>query len=748
MREISISGNEQPIEVFYDERDVPHVFAKNDHDMFFAQGYLTAKHRLWQMDFISYVSSGRLSEVFGEGYISYDRTQRRLGMLSSAKTTLKFIEENSETKIALDAYTAGVNQYIESLQYKNFPFEYKLMGYQPEPWTNLKSVLIMKYVANMLTIYEEDIAMSQMLLTIGEKEFRKLYPECSLPDDKKPAAILNTVDVNKLPYKEYINYEFLSKKKSISPNNYNPRLGSNNWAINASKSKSGNPILCNDPHLNLSLPSIWYEIQLSSNTTNVYGVSIPGTIGVIIGFNNNIAWGVTNGSADVKDWYKLTLKSDYSQYLLHGKWQNINKSVEEIKIKDQSSFFDTVYSTIHGPILIDKHFNEIPHAKNLALKWSLHEPSNEFLTFIHLNKGKDYSDFKEAISHYQCPVQNFAFISSNNEIAIHHQGALYKKWNGQGRFILDGSKMDHLYKEKISATELPQSYNPSCGYVFSANNFPLYDTVSNYFNGYFTENRAIRIKNILDSKEKFSIEDMKQMQLDNINEIAELLLPEMLKNMDSEKIKEKKDVEIISKLLKWDYRYLKSSTEAFFFENWLRNLEDLTWDELSVEPDYIKHPDPIILYSLIKNEKESKYFDILNTNKTEILKDVLLESFIITSQNYTSQKWEDEHKINIEHLAKLNSFSDLGFTSDGHPDAINAISENWGPSWRMIVELGKRPNAFGIYAGGQSGNASSTHYDDFIDSWKKGQYYRLNYFINEAEAKKETKQQTTLLISK
>lgn len=743
VEDVRIKGAKKPISIYYDERNVAHVFAKNDHDMYLAQGYVTAKDRLWQMDFMSYASAGRLSEVLGAGYLSYDRLQRRVGMLSSAKKALKVIESSPETKLALDAFTKGVNAYIESLSYEEYPLEYKLMAYQPERWTNLKSVLIMKYVSAMLTGYEEDIAMAHMLSALGKTEFQKLYPEYASMDIEQ-MNFLDHLKLDSLPYADHINYEFLTNKSEVTPSSFNPRLGSNNWAVNGSKSKSGNPILCNDPHLSLTLPSIWYEIQLSSKSTNVYGVSIPGTSGVIIGFNDKIAWGVTNGATDVRDWYKPKIKSDYSAYEMDGKWLKMEMAVEKIKIKDQESYYDTIYSTMHGPLVVDDSYNENPDAKNYALKWALHEPTNDFLAFIHLNKAHNYEEFKESISHYKCPVQNFIYASAADTIAIHHQGMIYEKWNGQGRFLLDGTKKSHLYKNIIPNSELPQAFNPECGFLYSANNFPTYDTMDTYINGYYSEPRGYRIKHRLSSDEKFSIDDMKKMQLENVNDVARLVLPDLLAVIDSADNHSAKSKKMEQVLENWKGNFDKNSEAAYFYDLWWYKIAELTWDELHLQEFYLRDPDISVLLNMIRFEKESKYFDKLNTDKKESAGDIILEAFETTLKNYNNEKWGDLHQVSITHLSKVEGLGMKQKAISGHPDAINAMAGNWGPSWRMIVEMGERPKAYGIYAGGQSGNSGSKHYDEFIDDWQNGKYYELRYFLSKKEAKSNCKKHFTI----
>lgn len=732
------------IDVFYDERSVPHVFAKNEHDMFLAQGYLVAKDRLWQMDFMSYASAGRLSELFGQVYLENDRLQRRLGYLSAAKTTLKYIEKDNETKMALDAFTQGVNAYITSLQYKDYPFEYKLFDYKPEPWSNLKSILIMKYVASMLSGYEEDISMAHMLLALGKSEFKKLYPEYSPLDISKQFDFSKNLYINDLPYADYINYSFLSNKGRVKPSLFNKRLGSNNWAINAFKSQTGYAILCNDPHLSLTLPSIWYEIQLNSQKSNSYGVSIPGTPGIIIGYNEHIAWGVTNGATDVKDWYKLRIKSDYSEYEIDNKWKKMDMIIEKIDIKGRESFYDTIYKTIHGPIVVDNKFNDNPDAKNYALKWTLHEPSNEFLAFIYLNKAKNYSDFKRAIAYYKCPIQNFIFASTEDTIAIHHQGTIYKKWNGQGRFLLDGTKSSHLYNTHLKYDSLPHICNPKTGYVYSANNFPNFDAVNNYINGYYTEARGHRINALLAGYNKFSVLDMEKMQLDNTNDLARMVLPKLLDCISTYNNKSDKSNEVKEMLVGWKYSFDEGSVPAYFYYNWWNNISDLTWDELKIQEFYLRPPDPQILIKLILSEKKSIYFDKINTDFIETADDIIREAYSITLKDFNHQTWGDFNKINIDHLSKIEGLGSPKFSSSGHPDAINAVSKNWGPSWRMIVNMKTKPEGFGIYAGGQSGNLASDKFDNFIPDWKKGKYYKLKLYYSLKEASIDSKKHLIL----
>lgn len=721
---------EQETVIIFDDRAIPHIFAGNQKDMFFVQGYVCASERLWQMDFLSYVSAGRLSEIFGKDMVLQDRIKRRDGMLSSTLRTLDYIEKDPETKNALDSYTAGVNAWIKSLSYADLPVEYKLMDYSPEPWTNLKSVLVMKYMSSMLSGYEEDVSSSYLQMVLGSDEYNGLFPNYYLERGKKSFSIKRIYD--SLPAKEYINYSFLGSSPQITSSDFNPRLGSNSWAISPQKSKSGFAILCNDPHLNLSFPSIWYEIQLKSGDQNVYGFSIPGVPGVIIGFNENISWGLTNGSNDVRDFYKLELKDDYSYYKYDGKWIKTDMIIEEIKIRDSDAFLDTVYYSIHGPIPSDFRGGPL-RIKGCALNWTLHEPSNEILTFIKLNKAKDYSEFKSAIEHYKCPVQNFSYADVDGNIAIHHQGKIRtKSWKNQGKFIMDGTRSDQF--SLTFDKQLPYSFNPDQGYVFSANNNPYTINDSTLTYGHYAELRANKIDSYLSSKGELSIEDMKSMQLDNTNRLAELAIPILVKQMPSN------GNDYLQGFFNWDYKYNKDSKLAPVFERWWANLKNNTWDELARYRSVNTLPDDLVLLDMIYNDPGNKYFDLLSTEKIESASDIIALSFNQIFKDTTKlSDWGGVNKVDIMHLSNIEHFSRKDVTQGGHPNAINALSKNWGPSLRMIVEMSKRPRGYGVYAGGQSGNPASGEYTSFIEAWKNGRYYELKFFRNADEGNAQTK---------
>jgi len=356
--ELIIEGLAEEVIVHYDDALIPHVFAKNDKDLYRAQGFLTAKHRLWQLEFQTYAAAGRLSEIVGANAIEYDRTERRRGMGYGADMAVEKMREDPVTYNLVESYTAGVNSYIASLEPKDYPVEYKLLNYAPEPWTVKKTALLLMYMTKMLAGGDSDLQYTNTLQLIGKENFDFLFPDFF---DTTDPVIPSSTDwsfidtpqtptpISELP-KDTIGF---TPAKQPHPDN-----GSNNWAVSGSKSYSGKPILANDPHLGLNLPSIWFVMQLSTPDHNAFGATLPGALGIISGFNEHIAWGETNATRDVKDWYKIEFNEDRTKYKHNGQWKPVTVRAEIIKVKNGKTVIDSVLYTHHGPVMYDINFKE------------------------------------------------------------------------------------------------------------------------------------------------------------------------------------------------------------------------------------------------------------------------------------------------------------------------------------------------------------------------------------------------------
>ena len=738
-----------PVEVIYDSLRIPHIFADNEHDLFFIQGYVTAFDRLWQMDFQTYAGGGRLSEIIGDKAIGYDRFQRRIGMVYAAQNTLEEVKKDSHSYTNLIAYTNGINRYIDSLDENKIPLEYKLLNYKPEKWTPLKTSLLLKKMAWMLTGRNTDLVYSRILNDYGEEVINELFP--IFPNNFEPiiprGTKFNFKNDKKAPEKKYIPKADISYDDSLFPYK---NIGSNNWALHGSRTKNGNPLLSNDPHLGLSLPSIWYMIHLNCPTINVMGVTIPGAPGIIIGFNDNISWGVTNGNDDVMDWYDIKFKNvKKEEYFYDNNWLPIIKKIEEIKIKNKTSFYDTVLYTHHGPIVWDydmqtpaigaqnTKYNIKQTSSNRALKWLAHEPSNELKTFFELNKASNYNQFLSSLEYYKCPGQNFIYADKKGNIGIIHSGFQPIKWNKQGIYIQDGSNPEYEWGSNIPYSHKPQIKNPRLGYISSANQHPVDETYPYFLSGgFWMSYRGIEINRNLDTLYSATINDMKNIQLNNKYGVAKNILPKMLSIIKNDSLINQIDTLWINKLKQWDYSYDANSIVTTFFDTWIKKVEELTWfDDFGKEDSLYIWPNINVLDELGNQKPNSKWFDDKLTENTENFNDIVVKSFNLTlkylndSLGDISESWEwgNYRGTDINHIAKIPGLGKLNIRTGGGPEIINATGKTFGPSFRYNIEMGDSINVIGIYPGGQSGYPGSLYYDNFIDDWSNGLYYNLNF---------------------
>ncbi|MDB4583399.1 penicillin acylase family protein, partial [Draconibacterium sp.] len=732
---VEIYGLLDLVTVHYDAQLIPHVFAQNDLDLYKAQGYLTAKHRLWQMEFQTYAAAGRLSEIIGEQALEFDRLQRRQGMGFGAEKALEKMEENPETKACLEAYRDGVNHFINQLKPKDYPVEYKLLDYKPEPWTTKKSALLLMYMTRNLAGGDSDLEYTNALQKFGKERFDLLYPDF--------------FDVNDPVIPKETDWSFIETIITPTPQNVmlldsvpetiekpNPDNGSNNWAVSGEKSYSGNPILANDPHLGLNLPSIWFVMQLSTPEHNSFGATLPGALGIISGFNNHISWGVTNATRDVLDWYKIEFKDkSCSQYKYNDTWENTLPRIEEIKIRGKKSFVDSVIYTHHGPVTYDQNFKGNGNKEGFAMKWIGHIGGNNQGTFLELNKSKNYNDYLNALKHYTAPAQNFAFASNEGDIALWVQGLFPNKWRGQGKFLMDGSNPEHDWQSFI-----PQAYNahvknPERGFVSSANQHPVDESYPFYvFNDGYETYRNRVINDFFRSKDKFNIQDFKDLQNNNYNLKAAEMLPYIFEHMDTSDLTTEEQ-DILRTIKNWNFYNEIDQLAPSIWSVWWRKIYLLTWDEFKDQELALDPPFSYQTVYMLKNHPDDAFMDIVTTTEKETASDLFLISFKETSKEMLDWKakngdynWSSFKGTYVGHLLQaLPAFSRFNIPIGGDGGIVNATSKNHGPSWRMIVEMSSPPKAIGIYPGGQSGNPGSKYYDNFIDQWAAGEYFDILY---------------------
>lgn len=714
------------IQIEFDKRMVPHVFANTSADAFYAQGFLHAKNRLFQMDLTSRAISGRLSEILGDRTLDRDIFARRINFPQAVENKYQSWQKHPNMMVLVEAYVNGVNDYLKTLRPKNYPLEYKLLDATPEKWTIRKSIAISLSLAATLNLNLQDFAQTNTLWDVGPQMFEKLFP--LFPDSLLPVDIERENYPDSVPVLKPQNYHHFGYLNEQLPPDPGSGIGSNNWAVRAATTKDSVPMLANDPHLRLSLPSIWYEMQIHTPGFTAHGVSVPGMPAIVIGFNNDIAWGLTNAPIDVLDTYKIKWKDkDRGIYLLDDQEKKAQLRKEVIKVKGKASHTEEVYDTYWGPVLYD---NGSSADQNIAVKWmsALPDERCDFSTLYDLMKAKDLEDYQSALENFYVPGQNIVFASTEDSIAITVQGKFPIKRPGQGRFILDGSLTANDWQGIIPEEDLPRMINPERGYVLSANEWSTYPDYPYYYSGRFDHYRGRSIAQYLESKQPLTVEQMKMIQNSYFNLKAAEILPVLITHIpDDARFKNLSD-----SLKSWDYFYDPESPLPTFTELWVNECINLAFDEIT-PMDSI----PLMKPSAWRlNELLQRPYDIIfdRTNTPEIREtagDIVRSAWRAAREKYDDiphkdRKWGNYAGLSIDHLLGIPEFSRKNLFTGGNGNTINATTKTNGPSWRMIVELSKDSvTGHAIYPGGQSGNPGSPYYDNFIDDWLDGKYYTV-----------------------
>jgi penicillin G amidase len=743
--ELDIPGLKAEVTVVYDSILIPHIFAKNEEDLYLAQGYITASQRLWQMEFQTHAAAGRISEIIGGVALDYDRKQRRTGMVFGAEHLVEASLQDRDIAVAMERYKEGVNAYIETLNYHDLPFEYKLLDYRPEEWTLLKTGLLFMNFSQTLNSDESDLEMTNVLKTFGKEMVELLYMENDHPIgdpvvDNPGGWRFEPLELDSVPLA--LPQELVTARTGKEK----PKgIGSNNWAVHGSKTASGAPLLCNDPHLTLSHPSIWYVVHLNAPGINAMGGSLPGAPAVILGFNDSIAWACTNAQRDLVDWYGVRFRDgSRDEYLSDGTYKKSAKKIEEFRIRDKDRYYDTIVFTHHGPVVYDRNFHSEHPKNNYALRWIAHDPSLALKTFITLNHGKSYNDYRKALTYWSGPAQNFAFASVQNDIAITVEGKFPVRRKNEGRFLLDGTNTATEWKTFIPKDQNPTERNPPRGFVSSANQFPVDATYPYYIQSdWYEAFRNRRINEVLSKGDGLRPEDMMRLQHDNFNLRAAESVPVMLSLLDVSTL-QGEESRIAETLTFWDFINSKESVAASYYDTWWDLFVEMTWDEMTESDLSYNLPEDYSMIRLMKTQPDLPFWDVASTKEKETLPDILHKSFSAAikrvseweAQNQKSARWADYKDTYIEHLLRLKPLSSHGRTGGGS-GIVNASEHRLGPSWRYVVSLEKdQVKAWGVYPAGQSGNPGSRFYDNFVEPWADGKYFRLA-FSNSAETVKK-----------
>ncbi len=725
---VSVPGLAEQVEVYRDSCGVPHIFARNEQDLFLAQGYVEAQDRLWQMDLSRRMATGRLSEIFGEETVEADKFIRTLGIGRIGEELAENLSPEAFT--VLRSYCEGVNSFI-SQNRKSLPVEFRVLHYEPEPWEPSHSLAYLRLLGWMLSFaWESETAMGKLVETVGEEKAREAFPSYPLG---APYIVHSLARL--LPA--------LSGQKGLRNQ---AAVGSNSWVLSGSRSATGKPVLASDPHLRLVVPSPWYEVHLKGGEYNVAGFSFPGLPLVVIGRNVAIAWGLTNLMADDVDFYVEKLNpEDPEQYLFKGRWEEMGWRIEEINVRGKGRETIEVRSTVHGPVVSDLMNGG---GEAISMRWTGFERTCEPEAFVGINKASNWQEFKEALRQFGLPAQNFVYADTAGNIGYWAAGTIPLRSEEQALLPVPGWTGENEWKGFVRFEELPHLFNPKEGYIVTANNRVVGDEYPHYISRFWEPPwRAVRITELLVRKTRLSVDNMKEMQADWLSTQARENLPKILAALRGRALSDTARM-ALEFLSSWDFLMSPESVPACIYEVFYTKLMRNTFaDEMGSElyHAYTSVPNlPIGVMDRMIASGKSSWFDDVNTSGREGLADILCRSLEETVEFLSHRlgeepftwRWGDLHTVRLEHplgkprlLKRLlniapapagGSFATVNL--GGHP-VLDPSSCFFAPTARLIVDLSDMDNSLSVLPPGQSGHPRSPHYRDQLEPWLRGDYH-------------------------
>ena len=710
-----VDGLSDKVEILWDKWGIPHIFANNLYDLYFCQGYIHASHRLWQMETFRRLISGRLAEITGEGSLNSDKHYRELGLYRIAQRCAFNLKENkdSEDYKFMNSYIQGVNKRIQLIK-NSLPIEFHILQFEPELWT-----------------FDDSFKVISMI-------------EWSLSSWNYPYEILREYLINKLGKERANQLTPFNSEMEVDES-----IGSNAWAVSPKKSQSGAVLLANDPHLPLTNPALWFLMHLNCPELNALGTSLPGVPAIVIGHNESIAWGLTNVMADTTDLFKLRINPENeNQYHYNEKWIDFEQEDEIIQIKGKEK--PLVYPVLRsklGPVI--HHFEKYDQIHpffilgKYALKWSSYNSDliNNLIGFKRINQAKNWQEFREGISYITINPQNFIYGDIDGNIGHHHGGKIPVRKFGNGGSITPGDNEKYDWEGISSFEQLFSLFNPERGFVYTANY-----NVEKAPNGLLIAEdriapyRQLRLKKLLQGKDKLSIEDFKAIQLDRFTEEAAQLLPIMLNYLKMNKNLDQFSY-AIGLLEKWDYLLTKNTIGGSIYKIWHLETQKILLENLIDNEivDIFRGSRPFNLELIFKS-------NLINSEEEipKLLLKALRNAIDILTTKYGPSiekwKWGNIHTFTLahpfSHANKEAKILNAGpFKLGGDPNTLNPGSYNpsqgfnvlSGPSYRQIHDLSDWDKSIGILPGGQSGLPFHKHYKDLVKLWVRGNYVPYLY---------------------
>lgn len=794
---IQLPELDQAVEIYRDSMGIPHIYAATLHDLFFAQGYVHAQDRFWQMDFWRHIGSGRLSELFGASQVQTDAFLRTLGWRQLAEQ--EYTQLSEESKAILSAYSEGVNAYLKGHQGAALSLEYAILGvmnrsYIVEPWTPVHTLTWAKVMAwDLGGNLSEEIERAILLGSLPPEKVAELYPP--YPDDHPsivPAFGEANSETQLSPSEaELTNLKSPPVTKALQRSLRNVQtlqawlgkggrgIGSNSWVVAGGHTVTGKPILVNDPHLGIQMPSIWYQIALHCRPKStdcpfeVAGFSFAGVPGVVIGHNERIAWGFTNVGPDVIDLYIEKVNPENpNQYEVNGKWVEFETRQEVIRVSGSEAVTITVRLSRHGPLISDtygplkdevdpkdkeaKPFRErvgieLPEHYAIAMRWTALEPAQVFEAIWGFNKARNWLEFRQAAQAFAVPAQNLLYADVDGNIAYQMPGRIPIRAKGDGHLPVPGWTDEYEWLEYIPFEELPYTLNPPQGYIATANNrvtpadYP-YLITSDWDYGF----RAQRIVELIENApQKIDLAYMEKMQSDSYDASSAFLLPLLLQiPLESAELQTAQSL-----LQSWDGQMTANSAAAALYAAFWKNLVLLTFGDDLPEDNPPNGGDRYfeVMRHLIQ-QPDSAWWDDQTTsdqkeNRNQIFQRAFAEAVAelqkTLSKDPQQWRWGDLHTATFRHatfgqsgITPLEALFNRGpFPTSGGASIINATGWDtslgyfviWVPSMRMIVDLSDLNNSLTVHTTGQSGHAFHPHYIDLAPLWSTGQYYHMTW---------------------
>ena len=795
--EITVEGLTAPVEIIRDDWGVPHIYASNSHDLFFAQGYTHAQDRWWQMEFSRHTGNGTLSEIAGNATFSNDLFIRTIGWRRAAEKDWEVISD--ESKAVLEAFSDGVNAYLATRTAGQLAFEYNMLGVTGTnipivDWTPIDTLVWTKVMswglggnldeerlyADLVDVYGQEMADDFMpAWPYGEK------PTILTPEDLGLASNSNSQTVAQV--------QDVTSVRNVIPANEGVLvrgndMGSNNWVVSGERSETGMPLLANDPHLSIQMPSIWYEVGLHCQPVGadcpyeVVGFTFPASPGVVIGHNQQIAWGVTNVGPDTQDLYLLEINpDDDTQYRWNSEWRDLTIYTEIINVDGRSEPVEIQVRESHlGPIISDNRLDDDDNLVGFqndtvtALRWTALDASHLVDSILLLNVAEDWEDFRDALRLWDSPAQNFVYVDVEGNIGYQTPGSMPVRAEGHSGIVpVDGTTDEFEWLGLIPFDELPSVFNPERGWIATANQalVPLeyyedladnigddFDPDANYAFDYFWSYgyRGERIHEMLEATDQHSIESFQVIQGDNQMTSAMEVLPYLL----DVQIEDEALNDALEMLADWDFQmHMDSPEAALYAQFWLHLVDMLYEDQLGDIGDASGRDRQMWATLQLLDDPDNEWWDDATTDEPENRDVILIRAFRagydstveLLGENPDEWSWGALHgstfisnPLGLSGIGPVEDMVNRGpFPTSGGAGIVNATGWNTAngdyattsvPSLRMIIDTSDFSNSVVMHTTGQSGHPFSGHYDNMIDPWRNIEYHAMLWTREDVEA--------------